>query len=786
MNNKQCHFEDLLEEYFVIIPGIQRDYVQGRPSDRKNIAEPFVESLFSALLGSKKLCLDFIYGMVRKEEQGENNRLFLLDGQQRVTTLFLLYYYLCLRTKNKQESQKLLRFSYQTRIISRDFCRLLVENLSQTADLIGPAVAQEQNLGDIIRQSAWFFIRWEEDPSVCNMLSMLTVIHSVAGRLLQAQSSSKFAESRLAACLNNFKQIQFSYMELSNVEDEYADDLYLKMNSRGKQLTVFEIFKSRLSKCLIEDEPIKLDGDWYNFFWQLYRDETSFFPEKVDQKICCFVENMTWFFVNDNAKEKAENALLLDASLYKKGGIYGTRTDQVACLTKTWARLPELEKNSEEYKAFTNFLKPSTPSKEEKEITYQERLLFYSLVLYFQQSSHRLARKRWFRVCRNLIQNTLYNDIKSVLASKAELEKMAADVFAQETADAVEQTWINILQNLKSFGAQAEEEALKLELINHGQITENDLGKMELHPYFNGKIDFLLDFAKTADNTYDLEQFKRYYQLADLFFREENFIYFQKALLCVGDATGDDYLMPIASRYSLGNLNEDIRSKKDTWHKVFDNKSKRNLLKNLCENILNRIKEKEIIAERVRKELTDMVEEHLKQGIKPYADWRYWFLKEDSILARKEIRFRDARRNIYLQGGKGSWSKKYELYSYTFSLWCDKENRGLEWKDYAVKEGYGAQGPYLPGIIELSGGRKIYFNLFYFGEWDGFVLFAFAALPENWEEKISTEPADVLNGKVYKKTLGRPSFEELATQLLVIREQIWQLGETVLFSHPAV
>ena len=66
------------------------------------------------------------------------------------------------------------------------------------------------------------------------------------------------------------------------------------------------------------------------------------------------------------------------------------------------------------------------------------------------------------------------------------------------------------------------------------------------------------------------------------------------------------------------------------------------------------------------------------------------------------------------------------------------------------------------------------------------MLFAFAALPENWEEKISTEPADVLNGKVYKKTLGRPSFEELATQLLVIREQIRQLGETVLFSHPAV
>jgi uncharacterized protein with ParB-like and HNH nuclease domain len=43
-----------------------------------------------------------------------------IDGQQRLTTLFLLHWYIGVRLGN--EEIKKLSFSYKTRVSARDFC----------------------------------------------------------------------------------------------------------------------------------------------------------------------------------------------------------------------------------------------------------------------------------------------------------------------------------------------------------------------------------------------------------------------------------------------------------------------------------------------------------------------------------------------------------------------------------------------------------------------------------------------------------------------------------------
>ena len=69
------------------IPKIQRDFAYGR-TDKKNERKRnnFLDSLYDAVNG-KSITLDFIYGDIKE------NVLTPLDGQQRLTTLFLLYWY---------------------------------------------------------------------------------------------------------------------------------------------------------------------------------------------------------------------------------------------------------------------------------------------------------------------------------------------------------------------------------------------------------------------------------------------------------------------------------------------------------------------------------------------------------------------------------------------------------------------------------------------------------------------------------------------------------------------
>ena len=72
------------------IPIIQRDYAQGRKNDEVNrIRELFLDAIFHSITDKKPITLDFVYGDVSAE-----GVLTPLDGQQRLTTLFLLYWYI--------------------------------------------------------------------------------------------------------------------------------------------------------------------------------------------------------------------------------------------------------------------------------------------------------------------------------------------------------------------------------------------------------------------------------------------------------------------------------------------------------------------------------------------------------------------------------------------------------------------------------------------------------------------------------------------------------------------
>ena len=74
----------------IVIPQLQRDYVQGQRAD---ITSPLLSSLVDAITDQSKdeVHLNYIYGY----GTGEDGRLGFVpvDGQQRLTTLWLLHLY---------------------------------------------------------------------------------------------------------------------------------------------------------------------------------------------------------------------------------------------------------------------------------------------------------------------------------------------------------------------------------------------------------------------------------------------------------------------------------------------------------------------------------------------------------------------------------------------------------------------------------------------------------------------------------------------------------------------
>ena len=254
----------------VIIPIIQRDYAQGRAS-AVIIRSRFLQVLYEALAEGRKTTLDFIYGNV------ENGSLIPLDGQQRLTTLFLLHYYIAQHENIPEDEWKFMfGFSYETRASSREFCKHL---LGFTPDFNKRVLAEQ------IKDEAWFLMEWESDPTVLSMLVMLDAIHE------------KFARTEnLWECLMG-DSITFYFLPLKDIDA--TDELYIKMNSRGKALTAFENWKAELELSL---KDLKLEGDVE-------------LPARIAKKIDLQWTDMLWPFRNSNTGNAQDDMVTDDEFL---------------------------------------------------------------------------------------------------------------------------------------------------------------------------------------------------------------------------------------------------------------------------------------------------------------------------------------------------------------------------------------------------------------------------------------------------------------------------------------
>ena len=244
--------EETVQLKKIAIPIIQRDYAQGRIDAEVNrIRGRFLDSLHQAIMADP-ITLDFVYGDIN-----EDGVMTPLDGQQRLTALFLLHWYAAKKENIAATEHLFLRnFSYETRYSARDFCSFLIK--------FNPSFTKK--LSEEIVDQAWFPLDWKKDPTISSMLVVLDAIQD------------EFAETQGIWARLKDKAITFYFLPIKDMG--LTDELYIKMNSRGKPLTQFEHFKAELERELRKiDEPMakriikKIDLDWTDMLWRYRGDD---------------------------------------------------------------------------------------------------------------------------------------------------------------------------------------------------------------------------------------------------------------------------------------------------------------------------------------------------------------------------------------------------------------------------------------------------------------------------------------------------------------------------------
>jgi hypothetical protein len=435
---------ELLNQYSIRIPQIQRDYAQGR-EDKGKLRTDFISNIKEALSSESSLNLDFVYGYT--ESINETEKAFIpMDGQQRLTTLWLLHWYLAPKEiirkqqENKEDvdfecvSEKvkiwLKKFTYETRNSSKRFCQELIDNYLPCSN---------ESLSDLIKDAPWFMSSWRNDPTVVSMLNMLDTIQKVGFDKVTGWEN----------ILSN-KKITFDYIDIRSDNFKLTDELYIKMNSRGKPLTSFENFKASFSEILSSPDTdylkeeltykdgkvtyqqyfaFKIDSVWMDLFWSFSKRNENVSVDECFMNYFVYIAQMCYFKDNldktaEDAKdnfsvfEKKENVLLLFNSLdwlhkvsYKNNQVDTMLIDsffsdifQTKKIDETYNNQVRLfDEDPSEYNLFKKALI------EGSKFDNRYRIILYCMFSYIikynlTQPSQEL--KSFIRVVRNLLQAT--------------------------------------------------------------------------------------------------------------------------------------------------------------------------------------------------------------------------------------------------------------------------------------------------------------------------------------------------------------------------------------------
>ena len=584
MASHKISFWKFIQENTIEIPIIQRDYAQGRIG-KEQLRTSFLKELKEALDKKQLLKLDFVYGSV------ENGHLQPLDGQQRLTTLWLLHWYIALKAEKLKEASNILKnFSYETRISSREFCKKLCE-ADFTQFIEGSVV-------DFITQQTWFYSSWKQDPTIQAMLRMLggTTNEEEAKDNIEAVFKGGDFSEYWTRLTSEEAPIAFYYQPLKDFG--LSDDLYIKMNARGKQLTPFENFKADLIGYIeqqAKDEkndkkeewndllevykgiPILLDTDWMDIFWKNKSENYQ-----IDEVYYTFLNRFFWNYYVGYSKETGSKIEQTSVYKYLNKDNYATYeslenyTNNKGIPLELFEDLQKVLNNFGKYSQ-DKLLKEVIPNAQWEApfffipqyddkggivgVNQLQRIIFFAICKYFKEGEgDENSLKRWMRVVWNLVSGEDVEGLPQIRSIDA--VKIAIDYIA--TLDSHNIYNSLLYQNLitdkpNEFQQRWNEEIEKAKKICEDTTWEEKIITAENYAFFRGSIRFLF---RDGQGNIDWSLFDPKWENVQKYFKDKK----ESAMNEVYD--NSSLLKALISQFDTSQYNSVLY----WWYRVFNNR----------------------------------------------------------------------------------------------------------------------------------------------------------------------------------------------------------------------
>lgn len=618
-NNKQYekhNFKSFLEKYHVSIPMVQRDYAQGRTStDVNRVRTRFLDAIKKHLLQSRDnydvMKLDFVYG--EKEniwskttaEKLEKIIVTPLDGQQRLTTLFLLHWYAAKRNNVSANDYSFLEhFTYDIRPSSRDFCNHLL--------LLTPSF--ESSIKDQIVDQYWFMGDWHDDPTILSMLTMLDAINE----------KFKDIDDLWGLLTGTDERIVFFFLPLS--ENGLSDELYIKMNSRGKKLTPFEHFKAEYEALYDRDSEEslainhKFDVEWADTLFA-YRDNEDLTDKEFMRyffyisHILCYQQSAKKSYDefelikilyqdSPNAEENRkyfENAMDCWHSVKKEYGTIDNFFSRYLSESTYEKGKVATYKTIYEYHSSQNFFHACIKLYQvNNNFSYGDFLFLFGIITYLinQDKVEESAFVERLRILRNLIWNSNSGEIRGDSDYMREQLLEVSDLMLKGIINKELKHGFNGIQEDEEIEKQCQKTQMTPEMLDC-------MYKLEDHPLIYGYVSGLgYDHLDLTDSFYSI-------------FIPDNYKRIHRALISIAD-----YTQCGGGRFYMGNSN------RSTWTQMLHKSRNRTRFEesmSVLINLLERIKNGESL-ENIRNNFLNEQEKQSKYT------WRYYFAKYSAML----------------------------------------------------------------------------------------------------------------------------------------------------------
>jgi len=352
-----CSLRDLLSGNNILsIPDLQRDYCWGTNAWIKTegkcqgLVSGFVENIISLFKGAKNaggLFRPFTFGLIYGYELPKHH-IQICDGQQRLTTLFLLLGYVNIKAKGRYDELIVSdqghkggcepRLQYAIRESTLYFLSDLVQHVFlEQGTGIAEIVRLKKSIDKEVRYDGpgWYFHEYDLDASIQDMLAAICSIdESVASDTVacgwKEEDWADFGDFLT-------QQVRFLYYDMGSRKN--GEDTYIVINTTGEPLSASENLKPILLGDAQSDIYSTQWEDREQWFWENRGSE-----ETTDKSVIRF---FVWYWQIGLLQEKSWKGNVSfeinPREIFLKEPIRSLSSEVESASTERWSKFCKLE-----------------------------------------------------------------------------------------------------------------------------------------------------------------------------------------------------------------------------------------------------------------------------------------------------------------------------------------------------------------------------------------------------------------------------------------------------------